>query len=188
MKTTSILLLVLLFTQQLFSTPKDFPSPPEGFTWKHIEEIKGAFLSPIDWYYKETRKNNTLGIFITKENIDKEGMFLTGFTVNILKNVKQSTNMAPSEFAYKFISTASKSKPVVKEMWSNNMGPFTAYGVRLKNEDKQLGDYITHHLVIANDSTGTVYMCIFEAPEKAWATAWKQGEVIMQKLFIDSTI
>ena len=61
----------------------DVPPPPPGFTWQEIPELKAAFLKPSGWFFKREEQKGTLAYFITKENIDKNGQFQTGLTVNV---------------------------------------------------------------------------------------------------------
>ena len=63
------------------------------------------------------------------------------------------------------------------------MGPFKGYGCLYKSNGSMM-----HNLLIANDKTGSMYLIIFEAPEKEWEDAWKIGEPILKKLYIDDEI
>jgi hypothetical protein len=53
----------------------DVPSPPPGFTWQEIPELKAAFLKPNGWFFKREEQKGTLAYFITKEDIGKNGQF-----------------------------------------------------------------------------------------------------------------
>lgn len=179
-------LFLATFTNHLHAL--DLPAPPKGFVWVEAIEIKGAFLKPTNWYFKKHKQGMTQGYFITKEDINKKGHFSTGATINVIPNIPSKTNMTPTEYAKAFIKKASASRQIIKEPWRHSMGPFNSYGVVLKNSDPKQGDYNTHNLVIGNDSTGTAYLVIYEAPSVNWRESWKIGEIILGKLYIDSDI
>ena len=74
-------LFVMLSVQSIAAV--DVPPLAPGFTWQEIPELKAAFLKPNGWFFKREEQKGTLAYFITKENIDKNGQFQTGLTVNV---------------------------------------------------------------------------------------------------------
>ena len=181
-----VALLMLLFSGPLLAL--GLPQPPAGFTWVSANEIKGAFLKPEKWYFKRVKRGNTQAYFITAENIDKEGYFTTGLTVNVVHDVSSSKKMDVSDYAASYIMKASRHGEIIKDMWERSMGPFQSYGVVTRNKDARLGDYNTHHLVISNKRTGTIYILVFEAPAESWDEAIKTGNIILGKLMIDGNV
>jgi hypothetical protein len=183
--------MVILFVGTMCSVGAldvQFPTPPGGYSWAAFEETKSAFLKPDGWFLKKTKNGDTWGYFITKEDIDKEGKFVTGLTVNIIPDIPRKKGMSAGQYALTFIKTAAESKEVVKQPWANEMGPFKAYGVVLLNRDEQQGDFVTHNLAIGNEETGTLYMIIYEGPAASWDATWKIGEPILQRFMIESEI
>lgn len=168
------------------SIAQDLTEPPDGFEWVEAAEVKAHLLKPKDWYYKKHKQGTTQGYFITKENIDKEGSYMTGFSMNVVFDIPRKKGVTPTEFAAVYIKRASNSGKIIKEVWAHSMGPFNSYGVVIENHDPKDGDFNTHHLVIGNDQTGTAYIVIFEAPTESWSSAWKDGQVILGKLMIES--
>ena len=166
----------------------DLPQPPSGYSWARCDEINGAFLRPEGWHFKKQRENDIWGYFITKENIDIEGKFSTGLTVNVIPNIPQKTGYSPSQYAEAYIKEGSSKKEVIRNLWSNSNGPFKSFGVALRNPASKTGAYITHHLAIGNDTTGTLFIIIFEGPEDTWESAWKIGEPMLKQFLIDSDI
>ncbi len=169
----------------------ELPPPPGGYTWEVFEETKSAFLKPDGWYVKETKHGSTLGYFITKEDIDQDGRFITGLTVYVMQDMARKQGMTAGQYALTFIKTAAESKEskkVIKAPWAREMGPFKMHGVVLLNRDAEQGDFVTHNLMIGNDETGTVYMIIFEGPAAFWDATWKIGEPMLQRFMIESEI
>ena len=134
------------------------------------------------------KKGETRSYFITKENIDKTGEFITGLSVNIVSGIPKKKGMSPVKYAKEFIQSAAASRKVAKEPWSTDMGPFKAFGIVLLNRDLRRGDFVTYNLAIGNEATGTFYLIIFEGPASSWETAWKIGEPILQRFLIDSDV
>ena len=164
------------------------PPPVEGYQWAECPEILAAFLRPEGWHFKKVKQSDIWGYFITKENIDTEGSFVTGLTVFVKPNIPEKKGMIPSEYAAAYIQAGMETRKIVKKPWQRTMGPFEAFGVGLLNPDPDGGDFITHNLSIANDTTGTLYTIIFEGPAANWEATWKIGEPMLQRFFIDSDI
>ncbi len=94
--------------------------------------------------------------------------------------------MAPFQYAQAYRASA-REKSIFTKEWDQDAGPFKSVGFRLEDDHKD-GRFTTHNLLIANDTTGTLYIFIFEAPTAEWDEAWKIGEPILQRLFIDSDV
>ena len=174
--------LILLFILVAQLSALELPSPPTGFSWQECNEIKGAFLKPQNWHFKKVIKESSMAYFITKENIDKAGMFETGMSLNVIKNIDKKMNMTPTMYAVEF-AKAAKNQHTFLDTWSRNMGPFKSIGFVYKKDD-----FIFHKLLISNDKTGTLYLFIFEAHSKNWDQARILGNEMLKKLFIDDSV
>lgn len=89
-----ILLLLTLLTIP-FALGTELPNPPSGYTWKQILDEQSALLVPAGWHFKSQHGKNTDGFFVSKENIDTEGKFETGLSLNVIRQVERSTGLAP---------------------------------------------------------------------------------------------
>jgi hypothetical protein len=188
MTRVKIFLAVFLISLSPLGLALELPKSPDNFSWVEAEEIKGAFLRPNGWHFKKAKQGDVQGYFITKEDIEVSGNFVTGTTINVATAIPKKTGKSASEFAYSYIGQAADSGSIQKRPWNRSMGPFNSYGVVTLNRDRKSGDYITHHLAIANGQTGTVYLVVFESPSDEWESAWAIGEEILSKLYIDSDI
>ncbi len=183
LKVISFVIFPLLF---LKVNAMDLPKPPNGFEWVECKEIKGAFLKPKNWYFKKVIKENSKGYFISKENIDKEGMFETGLTINVIQNLHKKLGVSPTKYAIHFMEAAASANKL-KDKWENKMGPFNSIGFRYdKKQENRV--FTFHNFLVANDKTGTLYFFIFEAPSKSWDKAWELGHIMLKKLMIDDVI
>ncbi|MCX6338459.1 MAG: hypothetical protein NTX71_00875 [Candidatus Aureabacteria bacterium] len=133
------------------------PSAPKGFSWKHIEDIKGIFLVPDGWHFKSEFKKGIYSCFITKENIDEKGEYQTGLAIHAIKKSHLETGIPPSKYASQFINQLGSSKEVLKVLkkWRSDQGSFKGFGLTYegKHHDKPITVY---NLLLANDKTGTL--------------------------------
>ena len=141
-----------------------------------------AFLKPTGWHYKHVEQKGQHACFITKEDIDAEGSFQTGLSVNMILLSHLKTGISASEYAKQFIRTATGEREPLKS-WSSTQGPFKAHGCVIR-DDSGGPPVFVYNLIIANDRTGTIYVVLYEAPEAEWEKAWKIGEPILKELII----
>jgi hypothetical protein len=161
----------------------ELPAPPAGFDWKEVPEIKAAFLVPKGWHFKRETQADTLALFITQEDIRESGAFATGLTINVFPRSKPGS---ATEYAQAFITQMATEKHADRT-WARDAGPLRTFGC-LTRDSTRSGTVILHTLMVANPKTGTLYLFIFEAPERTWADAWAKGEKIMDLLAIDDEV
>lgn len=178
----------ILFFTILPALAGEMPPAPNGYSWVKCGEIKGAFLMPMGWYFKKGQKGVTQGYIFSKENIDESEEYFVGLSVNVVKNISQKTGIRPSSYANEFINQAIAKNEIFKSPWVTNREPFKSYGVVVLNRNDAKGDFITHNLAIANDTTGTLYLLVFESPAKTWESSWKIAEPMLKKFMLDDTI
>lgn len=176
----ALLTLVLMISVRIV-VAVDVPQPPPGFTWQEIPELKAAFLKPNGWFFRREEQKSTLAYFITKENIDKNGQFQTGLTINVF-HLKKDPAVEKGKYMIDQISTAKHG-----EKWSRDFGPFREFGCLAKDTDSS-GTTVANYLAVANPKTNTLYLFIFESPESDWDSAWTTGKQIMDTLAIDDEI
>lgn len=182
-KSTLIILFILL-NSVVHSL--DLSPAPRGFVWKEILNGQSALLVPNGWYFKHESKPDTEAFFVTKENIDIDGKFTTGLTLNVLKRIDKKANIPPSKWVMNQINVMKSTKPVVRSS-ENTVGPFKTFLIRIISEN-QGERIIIHYVYAANDATGTVWLYIFESPYSQWEKAWKMGEVMLRNLALESDI
>lgn len=185
-------LLALILTALFFSTVSaqgpppegnSLPDPPKGFTWIYFSKIEAKFLRPEGWFVKTGVQKGTVSVFITKEDIDKEGQFITGLTLNVIKDVPKKTSVTPYEYAFSLRELTRKSLKFLDEWDPPAKGDFKSLGYRYEKDDPA-GAYITHNYMIANEKTGTLYWFIFEAPSVEWEETWKIAEPMLKHLVL----
>jgi len=181
------LALILVGVCCLNTLARDLPKPPDGFKRVMICDDKMSLLQPDGWYFKKVSdKPDVEGYFVTKEKIETNGIFETGLSLNIAKNVKKQTGKKPSEYAAHYLAKQARRGKEL-DVFSRELGPFQNIGGRFLVKDKQ-GELILHFYIIANDTTGTIFIYMFESPKEKWDEAWKIGEVMFKNLHLDDEV
>jgi hypothetical protein len=168
----SVLLATNCFTSKVAS--QDLPPAPDGFTWQKLEEIEAAALLPKGWFFKKERKQNTLAYFITKENIDKEGKYETGLTLQAFKQPQKTT---AEELAGAIILGYSERKELQRS-WKTSAGVLSGWGYEAKFKAADGKMTIVQGMIISNPKTKTFYFMLFESSEGKWEDALKIGRII----------
>ena len=161
----------------------ELPPAPQGFTWQQLREIKASVLKPDGWYFKSESQQQTQAYFISKEDIDKNGAFTTGLTINALPKLKEGQ---AAEQAKQFIDRAAASKDA--ERWTNEKGQFQQFGCQFRNTDRSGLLIVVRSIAIANRKTNRLYLVIFESPAADWENAWKIGEKILEMLSLNEEV
>lgn len=181
MLTLQLSTLFYLVAAAAYADKADLPSPPEGFEWQWCEDVSIGILKPQGWHFSSNRKNATRGYFVTKEKIEEAGEFSTGLSLNVIPGIGQKRHGLASDFAKAYVRTAIQDKgSVLKIIPPKNAGPAKTFGCRIKKDGS-----VIHYFLIADDARDIVYLFMYESPEKEWNTAWKTGETIFKKLYID---
>lgn len=179
LKRESLLSVLLFAAIPTLAQSVELPQAPKGFHWERATEIKGAFLTPDNWFFRREKKQNTYAYFVTRENIAQGGEFLVGLTVNVMPHLQGRDAVA---YAKQFIAAYSEGKKLLKS-WDANMKGFVGGGCLVEDKTTTM-----HTLVIGNPKTNTLYFFIFEAPTAEWPEAWRSGQEIMRLLLINDEI
>ena len=131
------------------ATETPLPTSPPGYTRQQCREISCAFLKPAGWHYKHVVRKGQHACFITKEDIDAEGSFQTGLTVNLILMSHLKTGLPASEYASRFIETATSRKETLKR-WASAQGPFQAQGCVIR--DASAGPPVIVHNIFVSAS------------------------------------
>ena len=162
--------LFMVFTLSLISQnilADVLPDTPEGFTWYEAKNGAGTFLKPDNWYVKEEIRDGTNALFISREDINGEGRFSVGFSVNYLPSFStKNIPMKPSQYAKQFVQKIIDKNEVLKAGVVKG-GPSDMNIVRTLSDNSGIKT-IVHHISIGMDDKDAVYFISFEAPESEW--------------------
>lgn len=139
---------------------------PGGFTFYESKNQTGSFLRPDKWFLKEEVNGETRALFITKEDIDVAGHFLTGLAVNKVPSVMMKTKRSASKYARNVADRLRATGIVLRA--GVVRGNSVDMNIVRKKLDKGGVPVIVHYITIGNDDTDTFYLISFEAPESSW--------------------
>ncbi len=119
LRKTLIFIVTLLFIAGCKTNPTNqsdsgLPQSPSGFSWLESINGVGSFLKPEGWFVKYESKDKTNAVFISKKNIETNGRFQTGMSVNQLNNWSQSNSSKPSQYAAAFAAKMSSTGKILK--------------------------------------------------------------------------
>ncbi len=160
----------------------NLPSPPSGFEWQQIPEVKSALLRPQGWYFKQEEKGGILGYFVTAQDIDKVGHFETGLTVNVFPRLGEGLAVERGKQLIDRVAAAHDEKP-----WNQQVGQLQEFGCEVRDTDGS-GTVVMHALAVANTKTDTLYLLIFESPAADWDAQWKIGKEMMDAVKFDDGV
>ena len=160
---------------------------PAGFHWQPLPEVKAAMLLPDGWYYKAEHPKGTDAYFLSQEEIGEASEFQTGMSLNIVAKVKAKTNRNAADYAQAFNAQLGRGPgQQVLARHDTASGVFRISLVRYRAAPPDADSKIISQWAIANTKTDTLYLLVFESPEKEWAEAWALGEVMVRELVLDS--
>jgi hypothetical protein len=158
----------------------DLPAAPAGLAWKRIDAVRAAFLVPEGWHFKQEKNGDTIAFFITAEDIEKNGGFQTGLTVNVIHLKKD----AAPERAALFIADLAEAAEILTQ-WHEKKGVMTIFGCKARKEEAGYPPLRMHTLAVGNGRTNALYLMTFESPESSWEDAWKKGRFILEEFVLD---
>jgi len=163
------------------------PEPaPAGFEWQRLDEVRGTVLRPVVWHFNHRAEADQLDYFLSREPAGPDGDFDTGLTISVVTDVRERTGMSLAEYAQRFISEASGDLEIVDGPWDSASPPYVTHGALMRATDSGKGEFNAHIAAMANQETGTVYLMTFEGPAESWDTIWPMGELMLDKLALDS--
>ena len=179
-----LLLLAWPAAAQKFNTPLN--SPPAGFSWQALPDIKAAMLLPEGWYYRAEGQKGAATYYLTQDEIGESGEFQTGVALHVVRKVKAQTRRPAPEYAeFLMLRTGFGKGQQQLERAASVDGPVHKRFVRYREAPSEAEARMVYQMALANAKTDTIYLFTFESPEKDWAEAWKLGEVMAKELVLD---
>jgi hypothetical protein len=153
----------LLFSTLLLSAP-NLPDPPDGFSWKRLEEVRATFLLPNGWHVNSEERGVTHAYFFTPEKLKKDVLFDTGLTINVVKDPTEKDAVA---YAQAFVAKSAQLFETIKQ-WQLEVGSFHGFGILTRQvTGAKEPMHVIGYLAIGNARTNTFYLLVFESP---WST------------------
>lgn len=179
MKTAALLPLILvsLWVSGCTTTAsRSGDALPEGFDYYTAENGVGTYLVPEGWHVKEETRKGTNALFITRENIDAQGQFQVGFTVNRVPDFSKHTSASAATYAKNFAEQLVVEHDALYSDTITHQGEtLNVVRVRLNDEPST----IVHYLTLGRAGRDEFYLIFFEAPQDEWDQAFKTGKIML---------
>lgn len=171
----------------------DLPSPPAGFIWHRFPEARLTVLRPDGWHVHQVDYEDFTGC-VSKECIQKEGSFRTGFTLLLFRGIKDLLRQSNPDFhpdapivgVFESRYAGLLSDPCNRVLYSDEGVRRTAHSrlYRLQYRQALPGrpPIIVQKFLIDFDQSADVYEFIFESPESTWDRSWQKGKQILTNL------
>lgn len=178
---------LLLAGPALAQTPGPAPAAvpveaPVGFHWQSLPEVKAFMLLPFTWSYKAETSRDAQAYFLTREKIVPGRLFQTGMSVNVVRQMTAKSKQSAGAYAQSFSAKSGHGAgQQVLGQETKTQGPLRLYGVRYRVANGAAEAKIIQQWAIANTTTDTFYLLVFESPEKDWPRAWKLGEEMIKQ-------
>jgi hypothetical protein len=157
---------------------EDPPEIPTNFEWYTFEEGDTACPHPRGWFVKTEVHGDTSAMFFSKENIDEEGEFKTGLSLNIVRRIKAKSGQTPSEYARSVFDALVSRHPDAERV--ENPAQHGMPGLGLKYVDSSRPTTIVvYNFLLADDENDVLRLFILESPQADWAQTWELGKTIL---------
>ncbi|MDO7848289.1 hypothetical protein Q5H92_18120 [Hymenobacter sp. M29] len=162
---------------------------PVGYNWQLLPEVNAAVLKPFTWNYKAEASRDAQAYFVTRERIVGSGQFQTGLSLNVVRRISARSKQPADAYARAFSARSGRGAGMqVLGQETKTQGPLRLYGVRYRIANAGTNAKIIQQWAIANTTTDTFYLLLFESPEKDWPLAWKFGEEMIKQLRLDAKV
>ena len=162
------------------------PVAPKGYSWQKCVGMKARFLKPERWHFREEgdEKGGT-ACFLSLESIATGGEYVTGVAINYLPRVEQRTGAPVAEYAQRFVDEMVARSELIQRGGSEQHGLFLRHA-EVRSVDPGKPKIRMHAIVIANPSTGSVYIIVFETLAELWDTWWPVAKPIVEQLGLET--
>ena len=151
---------------------------PSGFEWYVFEAGDSACLRPLDWFVKTEVGGDTAALFFSKEDIDKDGKFETGLTLNVIRKIHAKTGKAPSQYARIYLDELLANHGDAKRFENPPQEGMPGIGAAYVDQEAS-PPIVIYTFLLADDASDVLRIFILEAPQQDWAEVWARNEKIL---------
>jgi hypothetical protein len=155
-----------------------FADAPGGFEWYVFEAGKSACLRPLDWFVKTEVNGDTAALFLSKENIDKEGKFETGLTLNVARRIHERTGRSPTQYAQAYLDVLVEKHPDAKRFENPDQDGMKGIGAAYLDEEASPA-VVIYTFLLSDDESDILRIFILESPQKDWPEVWARGQQML---------
>lgn len=142
-----------------------FAATPEEFVTQVMEPTGGKILRPKDWFYREAHEGPKYSWTLSREDVEGEGHYDTGFRIQCFNKVKEGTGLTAKEFVMKFVQGKKEGEAqVLAECEPKDQGLFT----RMCLETEEGPFHILYSLFWGSDDMDVAVIAIAGTPRELW--------------------
>lgn len=177
------------------------PALPDNFTWQDLQETKASIPIPTPWFYLRRREADTLAFFLTKEAVVNEGIYVTGLSVNIIRQIRYRTGRPAVDLARGLMETL----PVIplSKILDQKDNPLVIYRryfaqpTPIKIAIPRFGGGFIEKVMepttfyvqtVANQQTDTAWIVQFETPSRLWEQDKQTARIMIENAVLDREI
>lgn len=182
-------LLLLLLARPARAQHLDTPlaEPPAGFHWQPLPEARAALLLPDGWYFRPDIQKTSLTYYLTQDEIGESGLYQAGLSLHVVRHARKYTKLPAPAYTERLMMRAGFGRGQRQlEQSARTEGPISFRAVRYREALPDTEPRMVYQLAVANGKTDTLYLLVFEGPEKDWAELWPLGQVMVRELTLDS--
>jgi len=160
---------------------------PPGFHWQPLPEARAALLLPDGWYFSPDIQKTSLTYYLTPDPIGESGQYQAGLSLHVVRRAKKYTRLPAPAYIERLMLRAGFGRGQrQQEQGSRAEGAFSFRWVRYHEALPDAEPRMVYQLALANGKTDTLYLLVFEGPEKEWSELWPLGQVMVRELTLDS--
>lgn len=163
----------------------DRPPAPAGFSWQELEGMGGSVLLPKGWFFSKHSTRDAAVCQVTQEDSAKGKGFLTGLTVNVIRDVKAKSKADAFLYSAYYVDGYRKGAKTFGDPKIDKADGFDRIVCEVENKLPGAAKDVVFHvrlMTLSNKETDTLYVITFGAPKDEWEKAWKIGEPVLASL------
>lgn len=157
---------------------EDPPEIPADFEWYTFAEGDIACPRPRGWFVKTELHGDTVAMFFSKENIDKEGEFKTGLSVNIVRRIKARMGRSPSRYARALLDLLNQRYPDAERIENASQDGMPGIGLVYVDDARQPA-IVVYNFLLADDENDVLRAYVLESPQADWEQTWALGKIML---------
>lgn len=184
-----VFLLTLLLAAPARAQRLDTPlaEPPAGFHWQPLPEARAALLLPDGWYFRPDVQKTSLTYYLTQNEIGESGLYQAGLSLHVVRHAQKYTKLPAPTYTERLMLRAGFGRAQRQlEQGARTEGAFSFRWVRYREALPDAEPRMVYQLAMANGKTDTLYLLVFEGPEKEWAELWPLGQQMVRELTLDA--
>jgi hypothetical protein len=158
---------------------EDPPEIPADYEWYTFEEGDTACPHPRGWFVKTESRGDTSAMFFSKENIDEQGEFKTGLTLNVVRGIKAKTGQPPSGYARAILDALVAQFPDAERVENSEQHGMPGIGLKYV-DDRRQPTIVVYNFFLADDGNDVLRFFILESPQTEWTQTWQVGKTMLQ--------